>query len=382
MTMTQEVEQTELPRILVVDDSKVMRLAAGKLLKDDFDVIVAEDGQAGWELIESDPTIQVVFSDLSMPHLDGFGLLDKVRSAESSRIRELPIIIVTGAEDDDSAREKVLAAGATDFITKPFNSIDLKARASSHANASQVSTELREQTESPSEEHALDSVTGLINRQVFEEGLSQIMSYSRRHQEALSVVRIDIDQFNRLFIKLGRKRSNAILRKLASVIRKQVREEDQIARIGMSRFAITLSSADKNSARLCTDRILKRINSVRFKVGEEIFQITASIGVIVLDAVHHPSTESVMTELGELVSDAASQGGNVVMFNQSNDGQAVEDIAMPNLEEAVAMIEDGQLDRVMPAMEHLLKRLEPLLALASDEQVDRLRAQLARRLSA
>jgi len=382
MTMTQEVEQTELPRILVVDDSKVMRLAAGKLLKDDFDVIVAEDGQAGWEMIESDATIQVVFSDLSMPHLDGFGLLDKVRSAESSRIRELPIIIITGTEDDDSAREKVLAAGATDFITKPFNSVDLKARASSHANATQVSTELREQTESAAEEHVLDSVTGLINRQVFEEGLSQIMSYSRRHNEALSVVRVDIDQFNRLFVKLGRKRCNAILRKLASVIRKQVREEDQIARIGMSRFAITLSSADKNSARLCTDRILKRLNSVRFKVGEEIFQITASIGVIVLDTVSHLSTESVMTELSELVSDAASQGGNVVMFNQANNDQAVEDIAMPNLEQAVAMIEDGQLDRVLPAMGHLLKRLEPLLALASDEQIDRLRAQLAQRLSA
>jgi len=382
MTMTQEVEQSELPRILVVDDSKVMRLAAGKLLKDDFEVIVAEDGQAGWEMIESDPTIQVVFSDLSMPHLDGFGLLDKVRSAESSRIRELPIIIITGAEDDDSAREKVLAAGATDFITKPFNSIDLKARASSHANAAQVSTELREQTESSSEEHVLDSVTGLINRQVFEEGLSQIMSYSRRHNEALSVVRIDIDQFNRLFVKLGRKRCNAILRKLASVIRKQVREEDQIARIGMSRFAITLSSADKNSARLCTDRILKRLNSVRFKVGEEVFQITASIGVIVLDTVHHPSTETVMTELSELVGDAASQGGNIVKFNQGNDDQAVEEIAMPNLEQAVAMIEDDQIDRVMPAIEHLLKRLEPLLALANDDQISRLFAKLAQRISA
>lgn len=380
--MTQEVEQTELPRILVVDDSKVMRLAAGKLLKDDFDVVVAEDGQAGWEQIESDTSIQVVFTDLSMPHLDGFGLLDKVRNAESARIRELPIIIITGAEDDDNARERVLAAGATDFITKPFNSIDLKARANSHANAAQVSTELREQTETPSEEHALDSVTGLINRQVFEDGLSQIMSYSRRHNEDLSVVRIDIDQFNRLFVKLGRKRCNAILRKLASVVQKQVREEDQVARIGMSRFAVSLSSADKASAELCTDRIRKRINNIRFKVGEEIFQITASIGVLVLDSIQHPSTESVMTELGELVSSAVSQGGNVVLFNQADADASVDDIAIPDLDEALALIEDGQHERVLPAMEHLLRRLEPLLELASDEQVAHLRAHLARRLSA
>lgn len=116
--------------ILVVDDSRVMRVALKKMLRADFEVIEAGDGEDGWNKLEQHPAITAVFSDLSMPVLDGFGLLERVRSSQTEWIREIPFIVITGNEEDDGVREKALASGATDFITKPFRSSEIMDRAS------------------------------------------------------------------------------------------------------------------------------------------------------------------------------------------------------------------------------------------------------------
>jgi len=107
-------------RVLIVDDSKVIRLALSKILKNDFDVVQAVDGEDGWHKLEEDNLISAVFSDVSMPHLDGFGLLDRVRSSTDVRIAEIPFIIITANDDDDDFQEKVVSSGGNDLITKPF----------------------------------------------------------------------------------------------------------------------------------------------------------------------------------------------------------------------------------------------------------------------
>ena len=71
-------------RLLVVDDSKLMRKAAVKMLGDEYDIVLAEDGQQAWIQLESDPTIQVLFTDLNMPVVDGYELLGRVRDNLSS----------------------------------------------------------------------------------------------------------------------------------------------------------------------------------------------------------------------------------------------------------------------------------------------------------
>ena len=124
---------TDKPVILVVDDSRLMRVAARKILKTDFEVLEAEDGEVAWEVLQSDSNIDLVMSDLSMPNLDGLGLVKKIRAAAEPHLRDIPVIIVTGAEDDDGSRESALSTGASDFITKPFDSVQLLARTQAQA---------------------------------------------------------------------------------------------------------------------------------------------------------------------------------------------------------------------------------------------------------
>lgn len=119
---------TDKPEILVVDDSKVIRLAAKKMLGSEYIVHLAEDGLVGWEMLQNNSAISVVFTDLSMPNLNGMELLDNIRSSTSDHIANLPVIILTGCDDTESAKQTVFDAGATDFIGKPFESIDLMSR--------------------------------------------------------------------------------------------------------------------------------------------------------------------------------------------------------------------------------------------------------------
>src|SRR5215472_4673341 len=97
-----------MARVLIVDDSKLIRNAASKMLGAEFDVVTADDGAEAWALLERDASIQVVFTDLAMPGLNGYELLRNIRTSSDSRIRALPTIVVTGVEDDEVARVRAL----------------------------------------------------------------------------------------------------------------------------------------------------------------------------------------------------------------------------------------------------------------------------------
>jgi len=184
-------------KILVVDDSKLIRKSASKILGEEFDVVQAEDGEEAWQLISSDESIQVVFSDLDMPNLNGFGLLERIRTHSNKGIAELPVVIVTGAEKDEEAKLNALQRGATDFITKPFKSTDIVARARAHADYQRTTRALANAA-------AIDSLTGLANQNAFAEKLEKDLSFCHRHHHPLAVAVFEVGDFRSLFMDVGR----------------------------------------------------------------------------------------------------------------------------------------------------------------------------------
>lgn len=112
--------QDDAPLILVVDDSRVMRQALNKILRRRYQVVDAPDGMEAWTLLEQNPGIACVFTDLSMPQLDGYGLLQRIRESDDARLKSLPVVIVTGNEDDQGTRRKAAERGANDVVMKPF----------------------------------------------------------------------------------------------------------------------------------------------------------------------------------------------------------------------------------------------------------------------
>ena len=224
-------------RILVVDDSKLMRKAAMKMLGDEFDVVTADDGAQAWQMVSEDQTIQVVFSDLNMPVSDGYDLLRRVRGSADAGVQALPLIIVTGAENDEAARMRALDMGATDFITKPFSTTDLVARARAHANNQRITRQLQAQS-------TLDGLTGLSNKAGFLDRLQQDIAYARRHQHPLCLVRLEMVDFRRFFLYHGREVAEALVLQVARMLRGRIRKEDTAARVGLGGFALSLPGGD------------------------------------------------------------------------------------------------------------------------------------------
>lgn len=238
------------PCVLVVDDSRVIRRAIQKVLADEFTLIEAEHGEAGWKRLIADERIQVVVSDVEMPKLDGYALICRIRAAEAARVRQVPVIVITGA-DDEQTRQRAFACGATDFVTKPIDGVQLLARARAHARLDQTIRRLEETTRTLEDVTAFDPLTELHSRRYFLQRAAQDLAHARRHQEPLSIVRFDIDDFRQIYRSLGDEATDRLLVWLAGVLRGKLRTEDTIARIRAAEFAILAPSTARDAAARC-----------------------------------------------------------------------------------------------------------------------------------
>ncbi|MGD8559500.1 MAG: response regulator [Gammaproteobacteria bacterium] len=120
--------------ILIVDDSRTIRAGLTKVLSANYSVIEATDGEEGWKKLQVNGSIKLVITDIMMPTLDGYGLICRIRGSDTERLKKLPIIVVTSAEDELS-RERAHACGANNFIVKPAKPKDLLERVNFHTEA-------------------------------------------------------------------------------------------------------------------------------------------------------------------------------------------------------------------------------------------------------
>ncbi len=365
------VADTELskPRILAVDDSRVMRAAITKILGQDYDVVEAEHGEDAWTLLINDETIQVVFTDLSMPYLDGYGLLERIRTHQDERIAQIPVIIITGKEDDDNAKEEALRKGATDFITKPFESITLKARAQAHVRYEQNTRRLSEISMILERQAAIDGITGLGGQRYFCKAADEKLAYLKRHNEDCIVVRIDIDNFNALFIKYGKKVADGMLEKIGEFMREATRAEDMAARIGLAKFAMMLVDTDMTTAAQVIERLRSGIEKMKFKIGDKLLRITISGGILQPELEKDSDIRSLLERTEAHMQQAMDAGGNQIrQFSElaATDIKEAKTQKM-DIKMAIELLARGELDRVRPHADELLRELHPLLEFLSKE---------------
>jgi len=184
-------EPVQKPRVLLADDSNLVRKTATKIMSEKFDLVVVEDGEQAWQALLKDTTISVVFTDLGMPNLDGYGLIERIRQSEEDRIRDIPVIVITGAAEEESVRRKVFELGATDFVGKPFKSTEIIARADAHATYRSAKETLVKNLD-------VDLLTGTLNKKGLEEKLEKDVSFINRHGQNLAVVIFELDDFENI----------------------------------------------------------------------------------------------------------------------------------------------------------------------------------------
>ena len=118
--------------ILIVDESSSIRANITEYLGDDYIIYYATSGEEGWKLLQSNESISLVFTDMHMPLADGMQLLQKIRQTGCERIANIPVIIITSADESEEEKKAALNIGATDFINKPFDKIAILSRTRSY----------------------------------------------------------------------------------------------------------------------------------------------------------------------------------------------------------------------------------------------------------
>ncbi|MDX5151621.1 MAG: response regulator [Acidiferrobacterales bacterium] len=129
----------EKPLVLVADDSRLIRKTIIKMLGDRYDIIECVDGVAAWAQIQHNSAIDIAITDIDMPNMDGYGLLCRVRASDAERLQNIPMIVITGAEDEIT-KERAYACGANDFILKPINADQLRTCVNDYLDGFQISS--------------------------------------------------------------------------------------------------------------------------------------------------------------------------------------------------------------------------------------------------
>lgn len=279
------------PRILIADDSRIVRATLIKQIEGMFEFREALDGEQAWEALLIDPSIRVVISDLTMPKLDGYGLLQRIRSSRIGRIRTMPVVVVSGS-DEQAERERAKAAGATDLITKGIGTAQLLSQ--------------------------LDILSKLVSTQnEFERGLEALMQRDAERivlptlqewEEQAEGMRASAVRQKRNFVILnaciGVRQGDAeapvappadIVEAVGQLLHRTVRQTDCVARTGDIAFTIATGSIHFDSARNFAERVCRAIVHADLgKAGET--GLIASCGVVSITEYPRYSHEKAMTD--------------------------------------------------------------------------------------
>lgn len=276
--MSGEDVQHTLPKVLIVDDSRMVRASIIKHIRGRFEFREEADGEAAWQALVVDPTIEVVLSDIGMPQLDGYGLLERIRQSKLARLQHLPVLIISG-DEDDAAREQARRLGANDFITKGIGSAELLARLDSLSRLARTRRELDESRAALASQSPIDPTTGLATTSYLSWHGQQEFARARRHHGSISVMVIEIDHYEQLAQWHGADVAPLIARKLSKILSTRIRQEDTISELAPGRFAVLSPVSDALACCAFALRMQKAIEKLVMTYRDERIRISVTVGV-------------------------------------------------------------------------------------------------------
>ena len=346
------------PRILIVDDSRMVRATLVRHVQNHFDVREATNGEEGWQILVVDSTIQVVISDLTMPKLDGYALLERVRSSKVARLKNMPVIMISGTDEE---RTKASTLGATDFITKGMTTVELISRLDSLVKLAQTSRELEETRTQVAEAATTDALTGIGTLAFIVKHGAIMFSHARRHHAPVSILRIKLEEFPAIRERTGVQVSDQILVAIARLLTGRMRKEDSVARIADDEFVIVAPATAVANAVVFSKRLLEEINAAKITYQKKPIKLTASIGVSVSELDVAESFADLLATAARRLEQAIRAGGSAVRAEDADSASSLQPSAPMDIERALSLILAGRQDDVQAHVAHLARRILPLV---------------------
>ncbi len=216
----------------------------------------------------------LILLDLKMPGMDGFKVIESIRSNEDDDY--LPVIVITAQPDQ---KLRALQAGAKDFISKPFDLLEVKTRIQNMLEVRLLYRQLEVKNHELEAIALHDVLTGLPNRRLLMDRLALAIAHARRNRQTMAVLFLDLDGFKQINDTLGHDVGDTVLKIVAGRLVATVRQVDTVARYGGDEFVIGLwdLTRDENLAKLMSK--LLQVISQPFDIQGHNLSITMSIGV-------------------------------------------------------------------------------------------------------
>lgn len=292
-------------KVLIVDDSPdALALARVRLGKEGHEIVVADGGRAGLAMAAREMP-DLILLDVDMPDMSGFDVCRALKA--DSDLCMIPIIFVSGSGGPED-KIKGLDLGAVDYVTKPFDAFELRARVNAALRTKHMQDLLIERAR-------IDPLTGLANRRGLAERLQQEWARIQRHGGKLSFIMGDVDHFKRINDTHGHSVGDRALCEVAGAIAGQCRATDLPSRWGGEEFAIVVPDEAAAGAAELAERCRAAVEDISISIGPETVRATASFGVA--DASTSDSPEALTEQADEALGRAKHAGRNRVKLHQS-----------------------------------------------------------------
>ena len=267
-------------RILLAEDSRVYQhLISGYLREWGFDVELARDGAQAWKRLEEPDAPMLALLDWVLPGLDGIEVCRNIRKRGINE-RYVYTVLLTGKSDK---KDLVLAmeAGADDYLVKPFDAQELRARLLAGKRILDLHNELISAQGSLRFAATHDFLTRLWNRAEIVSFLERELLRAIREKKPVAIVLLDVDRFKSINDSLGHRSGDIVLKELALRLRSQLRGYDGVGRYGGEEFLLVLPGCDLAGALARTAEIQLSIADAPFAPDLAKVSITVSMGVTI-----------------------------------------------------------------------------------------------------
>jgi diguanylate cyclase (GGDEF)-like protein len=295
-------------RILIADDDPVsLRMLEKTLQRAGYQVTAVRNGSDAAEGLCQPNGPRLALLDWMMPELDGPAVCRKVREMRNDR--HVHLVLLTSRNSKHDIVEG-LQSGADDYLIKPFDPAELKARLHTGLRILQLEDNLWEAREKMQYKATHDSLTSLLNRGTIIEMLARELNRSRREKGCITVVLGDLDHFKTVNDTYGHPVGDEVLEEVAKRLLASVRPYDFVGRYGGEEFLILLNNC-------CEGKSMKRAEAIRAAVGCAPIQtalgplsITASFGVIAGQFDQEETVEEVLRSVDNALYAAKADGRN------------------------------------------------------------------------
>ena len=298
-------------KILVADDSAIYRKLVEHTLSDDHHtVIFAKNGREALQLYaEHRPAL--VITDWTMPDISGLELCQKIRKDFQQHFAH--IILLTSNDDKEQVVEG-LAAGADDYLTKPFHQGELRARVHVGLRVVELHRQVQAQNRQLEELALTDPLTGLANRRAVDIWITRQLSAAARHDFPIWVAICDLDHFKKVNDTFGHEAGDNVLKAFAEILKHCTRQSNICGRQGGEEFLVVITHVERDNSVIAFERIRKQMEQQKFTANKETFSVTTSIGIAGFRGTKPPTFADLLASADEALYAAKRKGRNRIEY--------------------------------------------------------------------